>query len=74
MSPRERELESMLRQARSQVLDLRLQVHSLERENGELKRRIRVQSIEMEKVKASVYDAYRSTMAVMGQRLGLEQE
>lgn len=72
MSPHERELESMLRQARSQVLDLRLQVHSLERDNAELRRRIRVQSIEMEKVKASAYDAYMSTMAVMGQGYGLE--
>lgn len=54
MSPRERELESQLRQARSQVLDLR------------------VQSIEMEKVKAASYEAYTSTMAVMGQRYGLE--
>ncbi len=72
MSPRERELEAQLRQARSQVLDLRLQVHSLEVENGELKRRIRVQSIEMEKVKAASYEAYTSTMAVMGQRYGLE--
>lgn len=72
MSPRERELEAQVRQARSQVLDLRLQVHSLEVENGELKRRIRVQSIEMEKVKASAYEAYMSTMAVMGQRFGLE--
>lgn len=72
MANRERELEGQLRQARSQVLDLRMKVHSLEVENGELKRRIRVQSIEMEKVKASVYDAYRSTMAVMGQRFGLE--
>lgn len=72
MSPRERELESQLRQARSQVLNLRLQVHSLEVENGELKRRIRVQSIEMEKVKAASYEAYTSTMAVMGQRYGLE--
>lgn len=72
MSPRERELESMLRQARSQVLDLRMKVHSLERENGDLKRRIRVQSIEMEKVKAASYEAYMSTMAVMGQRYGLE--
>ena len=65
MSPRERELEAQLRQARSQV-------HSLEVENGELKRRIRVQSIEMEKVKAASYEAYTSTMAVMGQRYGLE--
>lgn len=72
MSPRERELESMLRQARSQVLDLRLQVQSLESENAELKRRIRVQSIEMEKVKTASYEAYTSTMAVMGQRFGLE--
>lgn len=72
MSPRERELESMLRQTRSQVLDLRLQVHSLESENAELKRRIRVQSIEMEKVKTASYEAYISTMAVMGQRFGLE--
>lgn len=72
MSPRERELEAQVRQARSQVLDLRLQVHSLEVENGELKRRIRVQSIEMEKVKAASYEAYTSTMAVMGQRYGLE--
>lgn len=72
MSPRERELEAQLRQARSQVLDLRLQVHSLEKENGELKRRIRVQSIEMEKVKTASYEAYMSTMAVMGQRFGLE--
>lgn len=72
MSPHERELEAQVRQARSQVLDLRLQVHSLEVENGELKRRIRVQSIEMEKVKAASYEAYTSTMAVMGQRYGLE--
>lgn len=72
MSPRERELEAQLRQARSQVLDLRMKVHSLEVENGELKRRVRVQSIEMEKVKASAYDAYMSTMAVMGQGYGLE--
>lgn len=72
MSPHERELEAQLRQARSQVLDLRMKVHSLEVENGELKRRIRVQSIEMEKVKAASYEAYTSTMAVMGQRYGLE--
>lgn len=72
MSPRERELEGQLRQARSQVLDLRMKVHSLEVENGELKRRVRVQSIEMEKVKAPAYDAYMSTMAVMGQGYGLE--
>lgn len=72
MSPRERELESQLRQARSQVLDLRLQVHSLEVENGELKRRVRVQSVEMEKVKTASYEAYMSTMAVMGQGCGLE--
>lgn len=72
MSPRERELEAQLRQARSQVLDLRMKVHSLEVENGELKRRVRVQSIEMEKVKTASYEAYMSTMAVMGQRFGLE--
>ena len=72
MSPRERELEAQVRQARSQVLDLRMKVHSLEVENGELKRRIRVQSIEMEKVKAASYEAYTSTMAVMSQRYGME--
>lgn len=72
MSPRERELEAQVRQARSQVLDLRMKVHSLEVENGELKRRVRVQSIEMEKVKTASYEAYMSTMAVMGQRFGLE--
>ena len=72
MSPRERELESQLRQARSQVLDLRMKIHSLEVENGELKRRVRVQSIEMEKVKTASYEAYMSTMAVMGQGYGLE--
>lgn len=74
MSPRDRELEAQLRQARSQVLDLRLQVHSLEVENGELKRRIRVQSIEMERAKDAAKEAYMATMAVMGQQYGLERQ
>lgn len=68
MSPRERELESQLRQARSQVLDLRLRVHALEGENAEQRRRLRAQAHAMEVVKQSAYEAYSNTMLAMGQQ------
>lgn len=70
MSPHERELEAQVRQARSQVLDLRMRVHKLEQENAEQRRRLRVQAHAMEVVKESAREAYQNTMLAMGQQYG----
>lgn len=72
MSPRERELEDKLRKSRGEILELRMRIHDLERENAEQRRRLRVQGSAMEAAKQSAYEAYMSTMAVMGQGYGLE--
>ena len=70
MSPRERELEGQLRKSRSEILELRMRIHKLERENAEQRRRLRVQGSAMEAAKQSAYEAYSNTMLAMGQQYG----
>lgn len=72
MTDAERDLEAKLRQARSEVLDLRLALHSAEVEIGDLKRRLRVQSKNMEAARDHAREAYQATLVLMTQSLGLE--
>lgn len=72
MTDRERELESQVRKLRSEILDLRLRLHGLEGDNSELRRRITVQSIQMDKARQAAYQAYDASMEVIAQRFGLD--
>lgn len=55
---------------RAEILELRMKVYSLEAENGELKRRLRVQAASMEDARRAAYAAFTSTVQAMSQKEG----
>ena len=61
---------SEISELRAEVLELRMKLYSLEAENGELKRKLRVQAGSMEDAKRAAYAAFTSTVQAIGQKEG----